>query len=101
MTQSVVVYLRRDGAGSPPAVVVLNFAAVARFSYRVGVPLPGFYREVLNSDARCYGGDGSAVDGVLRTGPVFHMGQPFSLVVDLPPLAGKVFVPCGEASGDN
>ncbi|MDS4042520.1 MAG: 1,4-alpha-glucan branching protein GlgB [Candidatus Competibacter sp.] len=101
VTQPIVVYLRRDGAGSPPAVVVLNFAAVARFGYRVGAPLPGFYREVLNSDARCYGGDGAAGDGDLCAGPVFHMGQPCSLVVDLPPLTGKVFVSCGEASGEN
>ncbi|MCK7578701.1 MAG: alpha amylase C-terminal domain-containing protein [Chromatiales bacterium] len=46
-------------------------------------PLPGLYREVLNSDALRYGGDGAMNDKVCAV-PVFHMGQPYSLAVDLP-----------------
>ncbi len=94
--QSVVVYLRRNGDDDRLAVVALNFAAVGRFGYQIGVPVPGFYREVLNSDARCYDGGGltNAARGDLFAAPVFHMGQTYSLVVDLPPLTGVVFMPC-------
>jgi 1,4-alpha-glucan branching enzyme len=92
--RSVVAYLRRAGLGFPPAVVVLNFAAVRCSRYRVGVPTPGIYREVLNSDARCYGGSG-VVNGEVCAASILHMGQPYSLIVDLPPLTGIVMVPLG------
>ncbi len=100
--QSVVVYLRRNTNKDQLAVVALNFAAVGRFGYRIGVPGPGVYKEVLNSDARCYGGSGqtNAARGDILAVSVFHMGQTYSLVVDLPPLAGVVFLsyqPCSEA----
>lgn len=89
--RSVMVYLRRGGGESRSVVVVLNFAAMARLGYRIGVPLPGLYREIMNSDACCYGGDG-VTNGDVRAVPIFHMGQACSLVADLPPLAGVVFV---------
>lgn len=94
--QSIVVYLRRNGNNDPLVVVALNFAAVGRFGYRIGVPEPGVYKEVLNSDARCYGGSGltNATRGDILAVSVFHMGQTYSLVVDLPPLAGMVFLSC-------
>ncbi|MDZ7621351.1 MAG: 1,4-alpha-glucan branching protein GlgB [Candidatus Competibacteraceae bacterium] len=94
--RSVVVYLRHAGIDCHPAVVVLNFTAVRRSGYRVGVPLPGLYREVLNSDARCYGG-GGATNEEIRAASILHMGQPYSLVMDLAPLTGIVLIPMGCA----
>ena len=47
------------GARRIPAnfiVVVANFTPVLREDYRVGVPEPGFYREIMNTDAEKYGG---------------------------------------------
>ena len=94
--QSIVVYLRRNDGDNRLMVVALNFSAVGRFGYRIGVPVLGFYREVLNSDASCYGGSGltNATKGDILAVSVFHMGQTYSLVVDLPPLAGVVFMSC-------
>ncbi|HCM76772.1 MAG TPA: hypothetical protein DIS90_10345, partial [Cytophagales bacterium] len=57
----------------------------------VGVPLAGVYREALNSDAFRYGG-GGGLNGELCALPVFHMGQAFSLILNLPPLTGVVLV---------
>ena len=48
-THSIMAYLRR-GDDNKPVVVVFNFAAVARLGYRVGVPNPGNYCQLLNSD---------------------------------------------------
>lgn len=90
---SVVVYLRRSGEVNRVVLVVLNFAAVARSSYRVGVPYPGLYRESLNSDAVCYAGGGRKNDE-MQACAIPHMGQSFSILVDLPPLAGLVLTPC-------
>ena len=83
-TQSVLSYLRWDGEDF--CVVVLNFTPVVRHNYRIGVPRPGAYREVLNSDSRFYGG------GDIGNGPDIYseslpwMGREDSLVLTLPPL---------------
>ncbi len=65
---SVAVYLRRGSGTGGVTVVILNFSAVARLGYRVGVPFSGLYREVLNSDAWCYAGSG-AVNGDVQAFP--------------------------------
>jgi 1,4-alpha-glucan branching enzyme len=87
---SVLSYLRRDG--DEHAVVILNFTPVPRYGYRVGVPVPGRYREVLNSDSQYYGGS-NVGNAVVDTEHVTCMGHPHSIVVSLPPLAGLILVP--------
>jgi 1,4-alpha-glucan branching enzyme len=85
---SALCYLRRDG--DDEVIVVLNFTPVPRHGYRVGVPGPGHYRELLNTDAACYGGsnlgNGGGVDSEARP----WMGRPHSLLLTLPPLAALV-----------
>ncbi len=88
---STLSFLRR-GPGTV-AVVALNFTPVPRGGFRVGVPAPGNYREILNSDSRFYGGSDLGNDGILTAEPVAWMHQPWSVVVTLPPLAGIVLVP--------
>jgi 1,4-alpha-glucan branching enzyme len=87
---SVLSYLRRSE--DDHAVVLLNFTPVPRRGYRVGVPLPGRYREILCSDSRYYGGSDVGND-VVPTEPTPWMEQPHSIVVTVPPLAGVVLVP--------
>jgi 1,4-alpha-glucan branching enzyme len=87
---STLSFLRKDGVEH--AVVVLNFTPVPRHGYRVGVPAPGRYREVLNSDSEFYGGSNLG-NTVASTEPVPCMDQPHSIVVTLPPLAGIILVP--------
>ncbi len=87
---SVLSYLRRDG--DEHAVVLLNFTPVPRYGYRVGVPVSGRYREVLNSDSQYYGGS-NVGNAVVDTEHVPCMGHPHSIVVSLPPLAGLILVP--------
>jgi 1,4-alpha-glucan branching enzyme len=87
---SILSFVRRDN--DEHAVVILNFTPVPRYGYRVGVPSPGRYREVLNSDSRFYGGS-DVGNTVASTEPVPCMGRPHSIVVTLPPLGGIVLVP--------
>ncbi|MEZ0236802.1 MAG: 1,4-alpha-glucan branching protein GlgB [Methylophilaceae bacterium] len=87
--QSIMSYLRRS-AGGEYAVVLLNFTPVPRQGYRIGVPEPGYYRELLNSDAVCYGGGNMGNGAGLHTEAVSWMGYSHSLVVTLPPLAGII-----------
>jgi 1,4-alpha-glucan branching enzyme len=90
--QSILSYVRRARDGSF-VVVALNFTPVPRVGYRIGVPAPGWYREVLNSDSHHY--SGSNLGNYGNGGALFAvdnpwMGQPHSLTLTLPPLAGII-----------
>ncbi|MDR2221095.1 MAG: 1,4-alpha-glucan branching protein GlgB [Methylobacillus sp.] len=87
--QSIVSYLRRAKNGETIAVL-LNFTPVPRKGYRIGVPDPGSYVELLNSDAECYGGSNTGNGAGMQSENLSWMGYPHSLVVTLPPLAGII-----------
>jgi 1,4-alpha-glucan branching enzyme len=87
---SVLSFLR-FAPSSPPVLVVCNFTPVVREGYRVGVPVGGYWRERINTDAACYGGSnvGNA-GGLVAEGTSCH-NRPFSLRLTLPPLATLIF----------
>jgi 1,4-alpha-glucan branching enzyme len=74
-------------------LVVLNATPVFRENYRVGVPQGGYWREVLNSDAPCYGGSGQGNAGGVQAQDWAHHGRDHSLLINLPPLAALFFEP--------
>jgi 1,4-alpha-glucan branching enzyme len=88
---SVLAFLRLARRG-PPALVVCNFTPVPRQNLLVGVPEPGLWREVLNTDSEHYGGSGIGNMGGVDTQPVPWHGRPRTLTVTVPPLACVVFV---------
>jgi 1,4-alpha-glucan branching enzyme len=88
--QSVISYARK-GLDDELMVVVLNFTPVARHDYRIGVPLPGSYREVLNSDSAAYGGSNAGTgDTLLLSEELPWMNRSHSLLLALPPLAAII-----------
>ena len=92
---SILVYLRR--MGEEFVVVALNFTPVPWMDYRIGVPSPGIYREIANSDARDYAGTGMGNWGGLAASEAIPwMDRPHSLAINLPPLAGIVLKPMPE-----
>ena len=88
---SVLSLLRRGGERDPPILVVLNFTPVPRTDHLVGAPRPGFWRELLNSDAHDYGGDGWGNQGGSQATTIPWHGRPCSLSLTLPPL-GVLFL---------
>ncbi len=88
---SVLAYFRRGGEGEV-LLVVHNLTPVPRDGYRIGVPGPGLWVEILNSDAGIYGGSGMGNLGGVDTGPlsVPDRGCPESIDLTLPPLATLV-----------
>ncbi len=67
---------------------VFNFTPVAREGYRIGVPFPGYWRELFNSDAECYGGTNCGNGGGVQAEYVPYHNRPYSVVITLPPLGG-------------
>ena len=89
--QSVYAWLR-TAPDSPPALVICNFTPLPRFGYRLGVPSPGHWREIVNTDAEIYGGANLGNSGGAWTdGGELH-DQPHSLALTLPPLATVILV---------
>ncbi|MDD2924692.1 1,4-alpha-glucan branching protein GlgB [Rhodoferax sp.] len=85
---SVLSFIRWANAQSSFVVVVCNFTPSVWTDYRIGVPRPGGYREVLNTDAARYGGSGViALTAPANTSSTSWQGQPQSLVLTLPPLS--------------
>src|SRR6266542_509443 len=87
---SVVSFLRKSRDGDIIAFVI-NATPVVRYDYRLGVPEPGFYRELINTDAETYGGSNVGNLGGVQTQDVPWMGREHSILIHLPPLATVAF----------
>jgi 1,4-alpha-glucan branching enzyme len=85
--QSTVTYFRRAKDPSDIVVCALNLTPVPREGYRMGVPTGGYYQELLNSDSEAYGGSNMGNGGGVQAEEMPWHGQPFSVLVTLPPLA--------------
>jgi 1,4-alpha-glucan branching enzyme len=76
-----------DGADGPAVLAcIVNFSGRPHGSYRVGLPMPGRWAEVINTDAFAYGGSGVGNLGAIEAVPEPWHGQPASAVLTLPPL---------------
>jgi 1,4-alpha-glucan branching enzyme len=87
---SVLSFLRKSRDGTRTVLVACNFTPVPRGNYNLGVPHPGYWRELLNSDAASYGGSGIGNHGGVHARPVPAHGRPYSLNLTLPPLAALI-----------
>src|SRR5262249_5655096 len=85
--QSVFALARVSSPRERRVVIALNFAPVVRRGYRIGVDLPGRWREVLNTDAVEYEGSGVGNLGGVESSPEPWHGHAGSLALTLPPLA--------------
>ncbi len=66
---SVIAFQRRARNQDNAIIVVCNFTPVVRDDYRVGVPRPGYYREILNTDSAYYWGSGAGNGGGVNAEP--------------------------------
>jgi 1,4-alpha-glucan branching enzyme len=85
---SVFAYLRLGAEGDAPILVVCNFTPVPRPDYGIRVPQGRQWREILNSDARIYGGGG--IDAERPPVAIREADGQDRLVISLPPLSTTV-----------
>jgi 1,4-alpha-glucan branching enzyme len=81
-----VFAFERIGADGSSVVAVANFAAVPHENYRLGLPDPGIWREIVNTDAEMYGGSGVGNFGEVHAVHGPWRGEPHSATLRLPPL---------------
>jgi 1,4-alpha-glucan branching enzyme len=87
---NIVSYLRTSADGRTHLAIVGHFGGASR-DYRIGVPRPGFWREMLNSNSAYYGGTGVGNDGGRTAEAVERDGFSQSINVTLPPLTTVIF----------
>ena len=90
---SVFAYLRSGDETVRPVLAVCNMTPVPRTNYGVGVPRPGYWRELLNTDSTLYGGSNMGNAGGVHCVPVQRHGEAQSLELTLPPLATLYLAP--------
>ncbi len=88
---SVLSFLRQTADGKNHTVVILNLTPVPRPGYRIGMPLAGKWKEVLNTDAGIYAGSNAGNCGGVTAEYIACHNQPASAEFFLPPLSVIVF----------
>jgi len=90
---SVISFLRFAEDRRDFLLVVCNFTPVPRHHYRIGVPVEGFYTEILNSDSELFGGSNLGNGGLVSSQDIPMHGRPYSVSLTLPPLAVLILKP--------
>ena len=84
---SVFAFLRFGESDGQMVLVVCNMTPVTRVDYAIGVPRPGYWRELLNTDAGIYGGSNTGNAGGVQSVAMSLHGEAQALFLTLPPLA--------------
>ena len=87
---NTVAFLRKDTKGDA-LVIVCNFSPVDRTGYTVGVPVPGVYSVVFNSDDLDFGGKGGGDHEPVRSRYVESQGREQSITISLPPMSAVIY----------
>lgn len=88
---NVLSYIRRSEDGSQQVACVINFSGTTHENYRIGLPVAGTWREVLNTDHTEYEGAGRGQGDLIAEGPGSH-GLSTSAVLEVPAHTARFFV---------
>ena len=89
--RSILAYARISPATHEQIIAVCNFTPVVRYDYRLGVPEPGTYKEIMNSDAEIYGGSNVLNTTPMDSEPLNWNNLSQSILLTLPPLSCVYF----------
>ncbi len=84
---SIISFIRRGHSEDDILIIVCNFSTKAFLRHRIGVPLPGEWREVLDSDAEKYGGSGQGNRRAIKSENIPEHGREDSITLKVPPLS--------------
>ncbi len=99
--ESLAMFIRKTEKPEETVLVVCNFDTVPHPKFRVGVPFPGKYKEILNSDAAVYGGSGMVNPRVKTSKKVEWDERENSIEIDIAPMSVSYFTctPVEEKKG--
>lgn len=88
---SIITFMRYSADQSEKLLVVCNFTPVLYENFKVGVPLPGKYKEIFNSDNVEFGGSGHGNRRLKNSKPVVWDGREDSISIEVPPLGVCIY----------
>ena len=88
--QSILIYRRTGKKKTQAVTVLLNFQPDVYEDFRIGVPYPGEYQEIFNSDRTEFGGSGKYNPGTILAEKVPCHGEKYSVRVTVPPIGGLI-----------
>ncbi|WP_077214337.1 1,4-alpha-glucan branching protein GlgB [Bacillus dakarensis] len=91
--QSVFSFVRKGKKEDELLIVVCNFTERTYSDYRVGVPIGGTYREILNSDMEAFGGSGVHNKKTLKAEEIAFHGKPYSVSMSVSPFGISILRP--------
>ncbi|HJV31015.1 MAG TPA: 1,4-alpha-glucan branching protein GlgB [Bacillales bacterium] len=82
--QSIFSFIRKGNAAEEFLAVVCNFTGICYRDYRIGIPTPGEYREIFNSDKEEFGGAGHINKKTIKAIEKSFHGKPYSVNLTIP-----------------
>lgn len=89
--KNLLIFLRKGKKQDDTLLVVCNFSGQEYEKYQIGVPYPGKYKEILNSDDLAFGGTGFVNPRVKISRQVEWDERKDSITVNIAPLSVAVF----------
>ena len=89
--KNMLTFIRKGKKKDSTLVVVCNFSALPYEKYQMGVPYPGKYKEIFNSDAKIYGGTGVGNPRVKVSKKEEWDERKNSIVINVAPLSVQIF----------
>lgn len=90
---STMTFLRRSKKATDFMICAFNFVPVERQKYRIGVPYPGEYELLLNTEDVNYGGTWTKLERKFHTEKIPFTGQPYSFTATLPAMGALLIRP--------
>ena len=90
--KSTYSFFRKEDSGKNSLLFVFNFTPIERPDYRIGVPVKGVYKLLLNSDDKIYGGSGKQQPKEIIAENVKWDHRDYSIPFSLPPYGAAVFL---------
>ena len=89
--ENIIAFRRVSSSTGKEIICVCNFSPIVREGHRLGLPLKGTYKQLLNSDHEKYCGGGFGVAKSIKAEEVPAHGLDYSAEITLPPLATMWF----------
>ncbi|HCI73228.1 MAG TPA: 1,4-alpha-glucan branching enzyme, partial [Lachnospiraceae bacterium] len=89
--ENMLVFLRRSAIEEQTLLIVVNFSNLSYENHKIGVPFRGKYKEILNSDAEAFGGDGHINPRVKNSREEECDELPDSIRITVPALGISIF----------
>ncbi len=95
--KSICAFIRKTNKPEDTILVFCNFDTIPHASYKFGVPFPGKYKEILNSDNDKYGGYGMVNSRSVTAKDEECDGRDYSISIKMGPVSVSVWKYEGDA----